>query len=107
MPTSRPPQRSSLWAPRRWALLWRVGKALKLIVPFWRDCILGRYRPWPWKALLLSLATVGYVLWPIDLIPDVIPFWGLTDDVVISGWLLSRLYVAMQPWREWRTHQNI
>lgn len=87
--------------PRRWRVLWQAGNALKLVVPMWRDCLLGRYRPLPWKALVLSLLAIGYLLWPFDLVPDVIPFWGMADDIVICGWLLSRLYDAMQPWREW------
>lgn len=95
-----------VFAFRRWSVLLKAGKALTLVVPLWRDCLLGRYRPLPWKALFLSLATLAYLLWPFDLIPDVIPVLGLGDDVVICGWLLSCLYTAMAPWREWHEHQD-
>ena len=92
--------------PQRWALLLNAGKALRLMIPLLRDCLLGRYRPWPWKALVLAACIIGYLLMPFDLVPDVIPFWGLLDDAVICGWLLSRLYDAMLPWRLWRAQQN-
>ena len=46
----------------------------------------------------LKLATLGlllYLLSPVDFIPDVIPFAGLVDDLVLIPfairWLLSRL----------------
>ncbi len=44
------------------------------------------------KALLVL--TIAYVVWPFDLIPDVLPFIGEVDDlgVVLSGlWLFIRL----------------
>ncbi len=39
----------------------------------------------------LVLATVAYVLTPIDLIPDVIPFLGQVDDVYLLALVLDRL----------------
>jgi uncharacterized membrane protein YkvA (DUF1232 family) len=44
------------------------------------------------KALLVL--TIAYVVWPFDVIPDVLPFIGEVDDlaVVLSGlWLFVRL----------------
>ena len=44
------------------------------------------------KALLVS--TLLYVVWPVDLLPDFIPFVGEVDDlaVVLTGlWLFVRL----------------
>jgi uncharacterized membrane protein YkvA (DUF1232 family) len=44
------------------------------------------------KALLVL--TIAYVVWPFDVVPDVLPFIGEVDDiaVVLSGlWLFVRL----------------
>ena len=38
----------------------------------------------PWHARLLGLAVVGYVLCPIDLIPDWIPVIGYLDDLLLA-----------------------
>lgn len=51
----------------------------------------------PWYAKLLALAIVGYVISPIDLIPDFIPFVGLLDELLIipAGiWLVKKLIPA-------------
>jgi uncharacterized membrane protein YkvA (DUF1232 family) len=37
----------------------------------------------PWTAKVLIGITIGYLLSPIDLIPDFIPVLGLLDDLVI------------------------
>ena len=41
------------------------------------------------------VATLGYFISPIDLIPDVVPFVGFSDDLVAVGsaLLLSQMYV--------------
>jgi uncharacterized membrane protein YkvA (DUF1232 family) len=41
---------------------------------------LGQYRSIPWKSLLLITGAVLYFIMPLDLIPDVIPGLGFTDD---------------------------
>jgi uncharacterized membrane protein YkvA (DUF1232 family) len=44
------------------------------------------------KALLVL--TLAYVVWPFDMVPDVLPFAGEVDDlaIVLSGlWLFVRL----------------
>lgn len=43
----------------------------------------------PISAKLLAAITLGYLLSPIDLIPDFIPVLGLLDDLLIVPLLLS------------------
>ncbi|RDE07612.1 YkvA family protein [Pelagibacterium lacus] len=52
----------------------------------------------PGTPLYLKLATLGavaYLVWPMDLLPDIIPLAGLVDDVIliplIVSWIVSRL----------------
>src|SRR5580692_9180496 len=37
----------------------------------------------PWYARVLAIAVAGYVLSPIDLIPDFVPVIGYLDDLVL------------------------
>jgi uncharacterized membrane protein YkvA (DUF1232 family) len=43
----------------------------------------------PWTAKLLIGLTVGYLLSPIDLIPDFIPVLGILDDLILVPLLIS------------------
>lgn len=43
----------------------------------------GEYRSIPWKSLLLTVAAILYFINPIDVIPDLMPMIGLTDDFAV------------------------
>jgi uncharacterized membrane protein YkvA (DUF1232 family) len=43
----------------------------------------------PWYARLTSLISILYLVSPIDLIPDVIPFAGFVDDLFVVPLLVS------------------
>lgn len=43
----------------------------------------------PWSAKIFAGLAVGYLLSPIDLIPDFIPVLGLLDDLIIVPLLIN------------------
>jgi uncharacterized membrane protein YkvA (DUF1232 family) len=43
----------------------------------------------PWTAKFLIGITVGYLLSPIDLIPDFIPILGILDDLILVPLLIT------------------
>lgn len=46
---------------------------------------------------LLIIGTLGYFIFPIDLIPDLIPVLGYSDDIAAITMLLKRLYDNVTP----------
>jgi len=48
-----------------------------------------KHKKTPLIAKILAIIAVGYVLSPIDLIPDFIPVLGLLDDVIIVPALIA------------------
>ena len=42
----------------------------------------------PWAPRLVAIGAAAYAIWPLDLIPDVIPFAGLLDEAVVLPLLL-------------------
>lgn len=55
----------------------------------------------PWTAKVLIWLTVGYLLSPIDLIPDFIPVLGLLDDLIIVP-LLIIASIRLIPKKVWQ-----
>lgn len=86
---------------RGWALQ-RIGRALRLFMPMTRDVVMRRYRPVPWSAFAWMGLALAYLVMPFDLIPDVILLTGWLDDVVIVGWLLTRVDRRLAAYRDWK-----
>jgi uncharacterized membrane protein YkvA (DUF1232 family) len=52
--------------------------------------------------LLLMLAAAGYLVSPLDLIPEaVLPVIGLADDALVLSWLATRLVEETEAFLEW------
>lgn len=64
---------------RRAGLLEQLQPLLNMV----RDYLLGRYREVPWGTIAAIVFTTLYVLNPMDLIPDFLPFLGLLDDAAV------------------------
>ena len=63
-----------------------------LIAYFYRELkfyrtIMGDFRTPRFSKIMLGTA-IGYVIWPLGLIPDFIPIIGCLDDVIIAGTLV-------------------
>ena len=41
------------------------------------------------KAIIYG--ALGYFICPIDIVPDILPFIGLTDDIAVLAWAFSRV----------------
>lgn len=65
----------------------------------------GRYRAVPWKSMLILLAAVIYFLNPLDLIPDIIPIFGLTDDFAVLVWVYNTVQGEVDKFLEWESSQ--
>ena len=51
----------------------------------------------PWTAKLLIGLTVGYLLSPIDLVPDFIPVLGILDDLILVPLLITASIKLIPP----------
>ena len=62
---------------------------------------LGQYRDVPWKTILLIVAAIIYFVNPLDLVPDIIPMTGLTDDFAILVWVYNSVSNEIEKFLEW------
>jgi uncharacterized membrane protein YkvA (DUF1232 family) len=65
----------------------------------------GNYRAIPWKAMASVLGAFVYFINPFDLIPDVAPIIGLTDDVSILVWVYSSIQSEVDKFLLWERSQ--
>lgn len=49
------------------------------------------------RTKMLVLAALGYTVSPIDLVPDLVPFIGLTDDIAVLGATVSSVAGDITP----------
>lgn len=61
----------------------------------------GRYRNISWKSMLIVLGAIIYFLNPIDLIPDMIPVLGFTDDFSVLLWVYSTMSSEVDKFLAW------
>ncbi len=75
----------------RWGVLYALKEDLRLAWALLKD---PRVPTWV-KVLVPGLA-LGYILSPVDFLPDIVPFLGEIDDVMVFL-LLLRLFISLSP----------
>ena len=60
------------------------------------------YTEIPYRSIIVIIIALIYLLSPIDIIPDVIPFAGYIDDVAVLGLALKFVGEDLEKYREWR-----
>jgi uncharacterized membrane protein YkvA (DUF1232 family) len=72
-----------------------------------RDFTTGRYRQVSTKTIVIGLATLLYLLLPIDLVPDFIPALGLMDDLSLITWFIRAFQQELLKYKDWEDRQVI
>jgi uncharacterized membrane protein YkvA (DUF1232 family) len=67
----------------------------------------GEYREIPWKSLLLIVAAILYFINPIDVIPDLLPLVGLTDDFGVLFLVYKSISGDIDKFLEWEKSKTI
>jgi|SRR5690606_6337783 Uncharacterized conserved protein len=62
----------------------------RLLISMGKDVFAGRYHMNKWS-LSIIVATIAYVLSPLDAVPDMVPLMGWMDDVTIVAYAVSKL----------------
>ncbi|WP_262250048.1 YkvA family protein [Parapedobacter soli] len=62
----------------------------RLLISMVRDVFAGRYRMNRWNLSIIA-ATIAYVIFPLDAIPDIVPLMGWVDDATIVAYAVSKL----------------
>ncbi|KAF0569643.1 DUF1232 domain-containing protein [Psychrobacter nivimaris] len=79
---------------------------LMLFMSLVKDYYKGDYRKIPFKTISAGVIGTLYVLNPIDLIPDSIPFIGHIDDALVLKFCLKQARKDLQKYKEWKQEQS-
>lgn len=71
-----------------------------------RAYLKGDYRKLPWSTVAAGVATLLYILSPIDAIPDFIPGAGLVDDAAVFAFALKLIGKDLAKFAAWRDAQR-
>lgn len=67
-----------------------------------RDLLRRRYRQLPVGTLTGAFLSLVYLINPLDLVPDVIPFLGVVDDSLVIGLFLALLSSDVKKYLLWK-----
>jgi uncharacterized membrane protein YkvA (DUF1232 family) len=81
------------------SFLSRVGAIPAMV----RDVLLGRYSGLSRGKLVLMALAVGYIVSPIDLLPEaILTIPGLADDAIVTAWLIGSVLTESTRYLEHR-----
>lgn len=67
-----------------------------------KDRVAGRYAHTPWRTVSALTAALLYVLTPLDVIADFIPFAGYVDDAAVFAFALHFARFDLDAYRDWK-----
>ena len=82
-----------------------VGNLLSdipLLVSLVKSYVTGEYKEIPYNTIIAVIATLLYVISPIDIIPDVIPFVGFADDAMAVAFCIKMIHDDLEKYKTWR-----
>jgi uncharacterized membrane protein YkvA (DUF1232 family) len=85
----------------------KVWDYLQLFFSIVKDYINGNYKVIPLTTIISIVASLLYLISPIDFIPDFIPGIGLIDDVFVIGLVISSASSDLDKYKKWKDNKNI
>ncbi len=77
-------------------------KDFKMLFSMLRDYTSKKYTQAPWYIISAIGAALLYVISPLDLIPDFIPFVGFLDDATVLALCLNLVHKDLMLYKEWK-----
>ena len=77
---------------------------IPIMISLIKHYVEGKYTTVPYGTILAIMSALIYVLSPVDIIPDFIPFVGHLDDVAVIGLCLSMVKTDIEAYDEWRQY---
>lgn len=80
---------------------------LEVFIDIIKDYFSGKYREVDQKTIVFLLAGILYFINPLDVIPDILPLIGFTDDAAVLVFILGRVKGEIEKYKLWKLNQKI
>ena len=84
----------------------RYTNDLLLLMSLVKDYYQGNYRNIPYKTISAGVVGLLYLINPIDIIPDFIPFIGQIDDALVLKFCLKLMEKDLVKYKNWKNEQT-
>lgn len=64
---------------------------------------LGRFEWSPTRLIVALLLGIAYIFSPIDIVPDIIPFAGWIDDILVATAVVRLARFDLERYRRWKS----
>lgn len=82
--------------------LFKLFDQVKLALQMMKDFKAKRYTQVPWRTVGLLTAAMLYFINPFDIIPDILPVFGYTDDAVAFAAIFKSIQTDLKNYCHWR-----
>jgi uncharacterized membrane protein YkvA (DUF1232 family) len=80
--------------------MWQKVKELFYMV---KDAFNNKYKELPKVKIAIGGAVILYAILPTDLVPDILPVFGFTDDAALLGWFMKQAAKEIKQYEQWRS----
>jgi len=85
----------------------RLAKDVKMLISMVKDYWSGIYTDIPFRIIAAVVFALLYVLSPIDVIPDLLPVIGMTDDALVVALCLVITEKDILKYSKWKENQEV
>lgn len=78
----------------------KIREDLRLLYDYISEVVHGKYKDYSAASLSLALAAIIYVISPLDIMPDILPFTGYIDDIAIVTWAMTKMNKELEKYKE-------
>ena len=78
----------------------KIREDLRLLYDYISEVVHGKYKDYSAASLSLALAAIIYVISPLDIMPDILPFTGYIDDIAIVTWAMTKMNKELEKYKK-------
>ena len=77
-------------------------KQIRLVLSLLKDFKNKSYTDIPWRSIALLSAAILYFINPFDVIPDILPVFGIADDAVLFATVFKSIQDDLTKYSDWK-----